>query len=237
METHDFSLLRTLFSQRFFVLLAALIAMLLMMPLMEQLADASPSLAFIVTSVAFFSVLFSAMFAVSDRRWTRIGAFIWIGTYVVLRLIGWITNSTGVYIAENVVFAVFLAITVGLIMRHLFRTHEVNANMISASLCAYFMLAFLWATLYASIELVDPGSFRFPDDIAAELHSMQSAGEMSGYAIYYSLVTLTTLGYGDITPASSAARSLSVVEAAIGQIYLAVLVASLVSRSAKSTKR
>jgi len=233
METQNLPLARALLSQRFFVLLAALIGMLLMMPLLEPFTDLSPGLAFAATSIAFFSVLFSAIFAVSDSRWTRIGAFIWIGAYVVLRLIGWVTNSVGVYIAENVVFAAFLAITVILILKHLFHTRDVTPNMISASLCAYFMLAFLWATLYASVELVDPGAFRFPDGVVAQERSMQSTGEMSGYAVYYSLVTLTTLGYGDITPVSSAARSLSVVEAAIGQIYLAVLVASLVGRSAR----
>ena len=77
----------------------------------------------------------------------------------------------------------------------------------------------LWAHAYHIVAILQPGSFRGPTDGLANL---------PGWA-YYSYVTLTTVGYGDITPASQVARTLSVGEALAGQLYLAVLIARLVA--------
>jgi len=77
----------------------------------------------------------------------------------------------------------------------------------------------MWGFGYNLIDLLQPGSFNVPD------HFTRSKGS---FHIYYSFITLTTVGYGDITPISGMARSLSMLEGIIGQSYMAVLVARLV---------
>ncbi|MGD9235926.1 MAG: potassium channel family protein, partial [Desulfobacterales bacterium] len=96
---------------------------------------------------------------------------------------------------------------------------EVTVEMIFAAVVVYLLMAMLWADLYRLLETLSPGSFDMP------------GGEIQNDRIlflYFSLVTITTLGYGDITPLTDNAAGLAVVEALTGQIYLVVLVAWLV---------
>ena len=89
--------------------------------------------------------------------------------------------------------------------------------MIMGAICVYFLIGLIWADVFFILETLQPGSFQIPP-------------EQVGQATldYFSYVTLTTLGYGDITPISAPARSLSLLEAMMGQLYLAVLIARLV---------
>ena len=83
----------------------------------------------------------------------------------------------------------------------------------------YLLAALLWAFLYTFLELVDPASFNV------------DLSEPQGYLLvfqYYSFVTITTLGYGDITPVTEVAKAFSALEAVVGQLYLVVAVAWLV---------
>jgi len=97
---------------------------------------------------------------------------------------------------------------------------EVDTEHISAALCVYFLVGLGFGAFFAGLDFVEPSS----------LAGARAAGELTlADSVYFSFVTLATLGYGDIVPASLAARSLAVLEAVFGQLYLAVLVARLVS--------
>ena len=97
---------------------------------------------------------------------------------------------------------------------------EIDGEHISAALCVYFLVGLGFGAFFASLDFVVPGS----------LTGARTAGALGlADAVYFSFVTLATLGYGDIVPASLGARSLAVLEAVFGQLYLAVLVARLVS--------
>jgi voltage-gated potassium channel len=87
-------------------------------------------------------------------------------------------------------------------------------------MCIYLLLGLSWALLYAFLNRIAPGSFSGMQHTALELQVWEF--------VYTSFVTLTTLGYGDISPMTPIARSLAYMEAIVGQFYLAVLVASLV---------
>jgi hypothetical protein len=82
-----------------------------------------------------------------------------------------------------------------------------------------------WGTLYSVIEVANLGSFQASSDLADALRSTKTRQSV---LVYYSFVTLTTVGYGDITPVSPAARTLAWLEAMMGQFYIAVLVAFLI---------
>ncbi|MHC4107785.1 MAG: potassium channel family protein, partial [Planctomycetota bacterium] len=126
-------------------------------------------------------------------------------------------------------FAVaFLAYAVAAILRVVFTDQRVTYNTIAASLCVYLLLGVLWAAVYSVLELIEPDSFSLPAVDVGLSPSADSPDEFSRHALYYSLVTMTTLGYGDIAPQTPPARMFAAVQAVMGQIYLAVLVARLV---------
>ena len=122
----------------------------------------------------------------------------------------------------------FLAVTVVALVSRLFIVKSVTLDTISAAICAYLLMAVAFAYGFAVVELRSPGSFsaalfqRPAGHIAPLIASLHSF-------IYYSFVCLTTTGFGDISPVSEGARSLSVMEAVVGQLYVAILIARLVS--------
>ncbi|MFT6220078.1 MAG: hypothetical protein ACJAVG_000788 [Rickettsiales bacterium] len=116
--------------------------------------------------------------------------------------------------------ALFFAYIIYLMLIDLFAVRNITPNIIFGSICVYLLIAVFWAFIYILIANFIPNSFNFSDNIV-------SREEVSEF-LYYSLTTLTTLGYGDLTATSSPARSISVLEAVVGQIYLAILVARFV---------
>jgi hypothetical protein len=120
----------------------------------------------------------------------------------------------------------FIAFVVIEILSFIFKERNVSINVIYASIVTYLLLAIMWAFIFKVIETLQPGSFSISGQIADEGWSVFS---------YYSFVTITTLGYGDITPIKDAARTFSTLEAVIGQIYLVVLVARLVGINISQT--
>jgi voltage-gated potassium channel Kch len=107
-----------------------------------------------------------------------------------------------------------------LVLSDILTDTEVDLNRIAGAFCAYLMLGFIWSVSYMILFSLDQGSFRGLPNIGDDLRLMDLQ--------YFSFVTMTTLGYGDVVPVSEIARALAAAEAVIGQIYLAVLVAALV---------
>ena len=95
---------------------------------------------------------------------------------------------------------------------------RVTLDRMSGAVCVYLLMTLCWALVYSIQEARYPGSFRAPDDVL-------------GWSefLYFSFTTITTLGYGDITPISASARVLANFEAMVGAFYLATLVARLAS--------
>ncbi len=105
-------------------------------------------------------------------------------------------------------------------LRFAMRSTKIDAEHIYAALSAYLLAGVFFGVLYHGVDRVWPGSFSASGAI----------GEFSLFdAIYFSFVTLATLGYGDLVPVSEVARGLAVVEAVSGQLFLAVMIARLVS--------
>jgi voltage-gated potassium channel Kch len=112
-----------------------------------------------------------------------------------------------------------LAASVVLIIRHIFEMDGITIKEVIGGLTAYTQIALAFSFLYSGASVLTDGDF-FNNGIA---------GTASDF-IYFSVVTVTTLGYGDLTPATNVGRSLVVLETLIGQILLIVLVAFLVGR-------
>ncbi len=214
---------------RFAVLLCALALLLVGAPLVRTFRpEAQSRLADLVISLLFAIVLLSAVFAVSRTRTTEILALLLAISAAVLQgLQTWLAKD-GLAIAGHLLGILFLGYVIVLILKFLFVSHRVSSDMICASLCVYFLLGVLCALAYSLFSYLDPTSFAFALAKDGEAEVIRFGGERTFIAIYYSFVTMSTLGYGDIVPTSSLTRSCAALQAVAGQLYLAVLVARLV---------
>lgn len=118
-------------------------------------------------------------------------------------------------ICAIVLFIVFYVFTLIHVLAYVLRGVEITRDKLYGAISVYLLVGLAWAAAYALLQAVAPGSFTSASD--------------KPDLIFFSFVTLTTLGYGDITPVTGPARSLALLEAVTGVLYLAVLVARLVS--------
>ncbi len=213
---------------RFDLLLAALVLLMLTAPLVRLLSPRwPPALAPLTVSAVFGLVLLSAVFAACQTRASVVLGLSLVLPAGLLQELGFYTGQIWLTAAGHVFSMAFLGFTVVVILQFLFTEKQVSFNVIWAAVCVYLLVGVLWANAYSLIYIVEPKSFLITS-LADEGEVMRFGGRSSVYPIYYSFVTLSTLGYGDIVPVSSAARMFAVVEAIVGQLYLAVLIARLV---------
>jgi voltage-gated potassium channel len=149
--------------------------------------------------------------------------FHWVGIFGVVRYSGLVSQLITILYLAVLVYSFFLAI---------FSAKTVSFEVISATLCLYLIMGLLWAHVFVVLETLCPGSFS-----GKLLDPGNPAWEQLQGFIYFSFITLTTLGYGDITPQTQGAGALCQAEAIVGQIYMAVLVAWLVSMYSSDKKR
>jgi hypothetical protein len=202
----------------FFYLLVALLFLLLSVPITDDLRGISAPVA--------KAVVFSVMLLIGIWSLRGSGRFFSIGLAFVVA--GFVLNIVAInshitFFEYTAILAVmgFLLVTITFTLRQVVVGTEINANRLVGAICVYLMLGVIWALAYSLVELATPGSF---GGVAAG----QDAGWDSEW-LYFSFVTLTTLGYGDILPLSELARALAYMEAVTGQFYVAILVAGLVS--------
>ena len=213
---------------RFPLLLASLVALILVSPFLgEPDVRAHAGVRELALGLLFMTMLMTAAYAASRSRVTVIAAWCLVAPVLLLWLVDLATGPDWVAIPRNAMGIVFVGFVVILIFRFLFSTVRVTTDTIAASLCIYFLLAVLWAEVYSIMEILEPGSFHVVGSEAQDAPLGLGAGG-TAMALYYSLVTMTTLGYGDVVPRSAPARSFAAMEAVTGQMYLAVLVARLV---------
>lgn len=139
----------------------------------------------------------------------------------------------GLLIASSLVAPIFLTVVAVVVLRSVLAPGPVDAERIYGAISVYLMLGLIFSSLYAVVELLLPGSFEVPAGtmlLAGKDDGDVVPGSEAGF-LYYSFVTLTTLGYGDIVPRSPSAQTLSWMEAAAGQLFLAVTIARLVGLS------
>jgi Ion channel len=199
-------------------LLIVLAALLIAAPFVEELEGGH-----LILSVLFSLVLLAAVFAVANRKRTLAIALVLAVPAIAGR---WINHFRPdlVHPATFLVCALLLlAFVIGHLLHFVLRALVVTIEVLCASIAAYLMLGLTWTVAYWLVDQVTPGgAFSFNTDRG--VHSMNG---FTGF--YFSFITLSTVGYGDITPVSRAARWLAAMEAMTGLLYVAVLIARLVS--------
>jgi hypothetical protein len=134
----------------------------------------------------------------------------------------WPNRSLAILDAGLVV--IYLGLLLAVVSVQVFRSGPVTAHRICGAVVVYLLLGVMWALLYKLLVFLEPGAFQFPDSISTNQPEVLRQG-----LNYFSFITLTTLGYGDITPVHPAAKILVMYEALIGQLYPAIILARLVS--------
>jgi voltage-gated potassium channel len=198
---------------RFLFLLISIILWFVLRPFLEGLAHLSTLVDLFVTLI-----LLAGVFALIQNRGVFIFGLNFAFITLVIRWMHHLMNISSLDVISQILSILFMGFIVGIILSYLFREDEITSDVIMAAICGYFLIGLLWNSVYLLLFAFEPGSFQFS----------RALGSGVGDFTYYSFVTLTTLGYGDITPGTTPARSLALLEAVMGQLYLAILVARLV---------
>ena len=131
-------------------------------------------------------------------------------------------------ILANISSLLFLIYLISVVLGDIFRSLTVSLDTLVGSICGYLLLAAAFAACYSTLVLLDPGSFNVASELGVDPAQLHYQGVHFSVLLYYSVITLTTVGYGDIVPSTDFARQLVSAEAVMGQVYLTIIVARLV---------
>jgi hypothetical protein len=195
---------------RFYYLLIALTILLLGYPYWGKVAGGLITLA----------MLAPGMYAVHTNRRIFTGACILAIITAVVSITMMVRGETGHPLVEGSFFLFFAFITISIFIE-IMRTREFMADTLSGAVSVYLLIGISFGQLYDLVETLHPGSFTA---------GLLDDGSSPGWTllIFYSFMTLTTVGYGDISPATDATRSLAILESTIGVLYVAILIARLI---------
>jgi hypothetical protein len=198
-------------------LLVALGLLFIAFPFVEEVKGGD-----IIVSILLSLVLLCAVLAVAEGKHVLMIAIVLAIPAIAGR---WISHFRPDLVPPPVFLTaglVLIAFVVANLLRFVLRAPSVNMDVLCASLSAYLMLGLLWTVAYWLVDQLTPGAFAFnTNDGRQSIHGFN--------AFYFSFVTLSTVGFGDITPVSKVARMLAAMEAITGLLYVAVLIARLVA--------
>jgi hypothetical protein len=209
-------------------LLGALVALLVAFPFLE---DAAGPLVLVIPVAAIFVAGVAVVDSGRYRHTIRAGLIAAVQiAFAILSLIlraaharYWIAVMFGL-----VATAVLILFAIRCVFRYVLQAAAITRDQIYAGICMYIMLGFAFGAVFYLVNILDPKSFYMSSNVT---------GRETPDLMYFSFVTLATLGYGDITPISNLARSLSVVEALVGMLYIAIFMARLVSMRSAGNER
>lgn len=171
-----------------------------------------------MTLFVYSAVLISIRGTEGSQRLFNLHVVVMVPAFI-LTVAGVLTDVGGLLAPGNFLISAFAVTTLVMILRYVLTQRRVNSNVIFAAVSVYLLMGIVFATVFTWVAYVDPAAFEPAQDV--------KTGDSALF--YYSFVTLTTLGFGDISPVTEGARALTVIEALLGQVYLVVLIARLVA--------
>lgn len=209
--------------RKFLILLILLIVALIGQSLHHAVLASAPMRAVLQT------VIVAAVFlGVFEQRSNRIVVLVF---GIVTAAVGWAAYALPLQYhpvaaaAGHILRLVFTGYAAVVILGDIFRKKLVQVDDVLGAACGYLLASVAWANLYQVCELLSPGSFTF---VPAILEQLVTPEERLSVFEYFSLATLTTVGYGDITPTRGPATMFAMLEPVFGQFYIAVVVAQLI---------
>lgn len=203
---------------RFFLLFVLLVANLILYPFAE-----GTGIGYSLFRTSGYAVTLLSIYAVSFRRTLLVLVIALAAPAVIHRLFLTIGDASKFSIINTVLSFVFDGLIIVVIFRKVFARGRVNAETICGALCIYLLIGFTFAGIYGLIWAVRPKAFYF--DPTLNMHITPNRFDF----VYYSFATMTSLGSAGIVPVAGQARSMSVIEAITGILYLAVLISRLMA--------
>ena len=205
---------------RWSFLLALLIASFVLQALLPETAFTR-----LMGFTLFVLIFGGAMYAGHTSRWaTRVAVMLLLMAFVLQVL-----QFLGVHKLEGPLTVLALMILLGALVAtfaELVGNREPTADSLVGAIFGFFVIAAACALLFGQLEVSYPGSFRLPE-----------GGDLDTQMLYFSIITVTTAGYGDITPATSVTQICAALEAALGTLYLAILIGRIVGQLAPGPER
>jgi voltage-gated potassium channel len=200
----------------FVYLLIGLLVTLLAGPVFRDFADISLS---VVTQISFSATLIIGVWSLVQSRAWFIAGIALVTVEFIVTVINLVWPSGFLDVVTMSVALAFCTLSIGFAGRNVLLDEKIDTNRMMGIVCVYLLLGVLLSIINALIYKFIPNSF----------NGISEVGERVGVdMIYYTFVTLTTLGYGDVTPESATARAVAYLTAIIGQFYIAILVGMLV---------
>lgn len=192
-------------------LLFSLILLFILFPLVDDSSN-------IVLGLLFTFILLASVYTIISSK-----KFLFVGCMLLFLSIiaNWLTVSfPEIFLIKvlNLIQPIFFVFISIVIIHNLFTQEDVTLDMIMGSICAYLFIGLAFCMFYEFLLFLNKDAFIFNNN------NTDAANKL----FYFSYVTLTTLGYGDITPRTELAKSVSCIEAIVGQFYIAIMVARLV---------
>ena len=197
------------------IILALLIFIVFVLPVL-QTPDSTGRL---MANLAFSALLVAGAFTAAESRGVRFAAVAFTVATLLVRWAAAVSPSGTLAIAREASTLAMLLLFAMVVAARSYRPGPVTHHRIQGAVAVLLLLGLVWASAYELLYLVRPAAFSGAVGVAPGLQTW----------IYYSFVTLTTMGYGDITPVHPIARSLAISEALTGQLYIAVTLARLMA--------
>lgn len=205
-------------NRRYTTLLWSLMILFLLYPIVQELGLAR------FWSLFFIAELLLAVYSVGEGTKSLKIAAILVTLAILGELSFFFLESSETHWFSVISVGVFLTYVIFVVYKtSVFSNGRMTPDRVAGAIAVYLLLGLLWALVYGMISAIDPGAFK---GFAA--FTLEESGAQQDF-IYFSFVTLTTLGYGDMSPVAPFAKTLAWFEAVFGQLYLAVTIARLVS--------
>jgi hypothetical protein len=209
---------------RYTALLIVIVAMMLVLPLIARDELAIFSMKVAVSVILVFGIYVGRRM----RRDLIVGAALAIPVLVGRWLPQYATDLR-MFLAIDILTAAFLFYITIMILAQVLTSSRVTLDTIAGAMCSYCLVGLAWAFVYRVMYVTNPHAFVFaPGSFHIFENDTRSEPQLMNFA-YYSFATLTTTGFGDVTPAVGVSRAISVLEAVAGQFFIAILIARLVS--------
>jgi hypothetical protein len=206
-------------NNRFYFLLTGLLVVLLVAPITTEDFPGFTGMLLTVT-------LLIAVMSMSTSKRFRAVAWSLVAAKIILAGLILIYPSTAAHLVEGLIVLVFFVVATVFSFQRVLDGEFVDMNRIAGAISIYMLIGLIWASMYFFLHIVNPEAFEGLKETGPSQIAQMNNAYMD--LLYFSYVTLSTLGYGDVTPLSRAAQSFAYLESICGVMYIAVLVSALV---------
>jgi hypothetical protein len=185
----------------------------------------------LITDILFSLILATGVLATFRQHWVRLLAIVIAVISMILTWKQHIHPIGYLIIPDNAFKIVFLGLLLAVLAVQVFRSGPVTAHRIRGAVVIYLLLGVMWSFFYNIADVAIPHAFHYTQDLA-----VSGSHALDRLLTYFSFTTLTTTGFGDITPNAPMTRTLAIFEALTGQLYLVITLARLVSMGIGKSK-